>query len=203
MTDPAPRPERRDARRDFADPGRIFRAIRDADAGIEPDTDIAEFLYWNNCRRLLSNIDVPSELEKRIRTDDIVNRIAVGERFASCREVFRRFEESDIPFAVIKGAVLSQAAYGDPFTRRSGDIDILIGKDDAPRVKEILLGCGFVQGKVEDGALREFTRREIIFQSAMTHQLPPFTKKTLNPFCPFVQIDVNTDIFWGESERAI
>ena len=40
--------------------------------------DIAEFLYRNNCRRLLSNIDVPEELEKRIRTDDIVNRIAVG-----------------------------------------------------------------------------------------------------------------------------
>ena len=78
MTDPAPRPERRDARRDFADPGRLFRAIRDADAGIEPDTDIAEFLYRNNCRRLLSNIDVPAELEKRIRTDDSVNRIAVG-----------------------------------------------------------------------------------------------------------------------------
>ena len=202
MTDPAPRPGRSDVRRDFADPGRIFRAIRDADAGIEPAADIAEFLYRNNCRRLLSNIDVPPELEKRIRTDDIVNRIAVGERFASCREVFRRFEERKIPFAVIKGAVLSQAAYGDPFTRRSGDIDILIGKDDAPRVKEILLGCGFVQGKVEDGALREFTRREIIFQSAMTHQLPPFTKKTRNPFCPFVQIDVNTDIFWGESERT-
>ena len=36
----------------------------------------------------------------------------------------------------------------------------------------------------------------------MTHQLPPFTKKTRNPFCPFVQIDVNTDIFWGESERT-
>ena len=45
MTDPAPRPGRSDVRRDFADPGRIFRAIRDADAGIEPAADIAEFLY--------------------------------------------------------------------------------------------------------------------------------------------------------------
>ena len=40
MTDPAPRPGRSDVRRDFADPGRIFRAIRDADAGIEPAADI-------------------------------------------------------------------------------------------------------------------------------------------------------------------
>ena len=101
MTDPAPLPGRRDARQSADESGLIFRAIRDADAGIEPAADIAEFLYRNNCRRLLSNIDVPPELEKRIRTDDIVNRIAVGERFASCREVFRRFEESKIPFAVI------------------------------------------------------------------------------------------------------
>ncbi len=39
------------------------------------------------------------------------------------------------------------------------------------------------------------------YHAANTHQLAPFVKKTENPLCPYINVDVNTDLFWGESEK--
>lgn len=154
-----------------------------------------EFLDYNRCYNLLqeatnsANISTPKQL---------ISKIAVTERYKACEAVF---EQIDFPYAVIKGAVLSQTIYNDPFIRSSADIDLVIRREDIDSFKNLLQKNGFVQGRVVDGKIKQYTRQEIIFQNSMTHQSAPYIKATGNKLLPYINIDVNMDILWGESKQ--
>ena len=112
-----------------------------------------------------------------------------------CRGLFANLANTD--YAVIKGAVLSQRIYSNPAIRKSSDIDILISPNQIDNVKAILEKHGFKQGKVRNGELTPYTRKELIYYAAFTHQAASFSKLTEDPLCPVINIDINTDIFWG------
>ncbi|MBQ7335756.1 MAG: nucleotidyltransferase family protein [Clostridia bacterium] len=157
--------------------------------------DISALLLRHGCFGLLSKLP-DSPYKQQIALSRGLNGIAVRERYKACAPLFA---QSEIPYAVIKGAVLSQRLYKDPFLRSSGDIDILIHRRDTDRLKELLLANGFVQGRVTKHGIEPFSRREIVFQATMSHQTAPYVKKTGNKLCPYINLDVNTDILWGES----
>ena len=158
---------------------------------------ILPILRRHGCDYLLSRVTDPS-LKQQTLLQRSLNSIAIKERYKACTPLFA---QSKIPYAVIKGAVLSQALYGDPLLRSSGDIDILIRREDADRIKQLLLSNGFIQGRVTDHGIQPFSRRELLFQTAMSHQTAPYIKETGNKLCPYVNLDVNMNILWGESEE--
>ena len=112
------------------------------------------------------------------------------------------FDDLDhINYAIIKGAVLSQRIYSNPAIRKSSDIDILISRNQLDYVKSVLEKHGFQQSKVRNGKLVPYTRRELVYHSVFTHQTASFRKLTSDPLCPIINVDINTDIFWGESSH--
>ena len=58
----------------------------------------------------------------------------------------------------------------------------------------------YIQGRVIGDRIVHYTRAELIYQKTYTHQVAAFVKATGNRMCPFVNVDVNLDIFWGESK---
>jgi len=130
-----------------------------------------------------------------------VNQAVIKERYRACGGVFTALNRSGILYAVIKGAVLSGQIYGNTAYRRSGDIDLLAAPDDIPEIKTILEKHGFMQGRVVNDQILSYTRKELIYQKTFTHQMAAFVKKTDSGLCPYVNVDVNVDIFWGESSR--
>ena len=175
----------------------IIKAVRTLALGAVPDIDISELLYQHGCEYLLSLIP-NSPYWKELMLKRVLNVAACRERYRTCRCVF---DQTEIPYAVLKGAVLSQVAYGDPALRSSGDIDILIRRQDASRLKQFLYSNGFVQGRVTDNGIVPFSRREILFQTSMSHQTAPYIKETGSRLCPYINLDVNMDILWGENEE--
>ena len=175
----------------------ILESIRNLQNGEQPKTDISEILYRHRCFYLLSMLK-DNPYKERLAAESALNRIAIKERYKLCKALF---ESLNIPYAVIKGAVLSSSAYNDPYLRISGDLDILIRRQDADKLKEVMLSQNFVQGRATDNGIIPFTRREILFQTTMTHQTAPYIKKTSNPLCPYINVDVNMDILWGESDQ--
>ncbi len=171
----------------------IIEAIRACSRGEKPPYDISNILHSHRCYALIENSKEPAELVKQA-----VNRVVIKERYAACGKFF---ETAKFPYAVIKGAILSSSVYGDPFLRISGDIDILMNRRDVDDAKRILQECGFVQGRISGDVLVPFTRQEILYQSAMSHQTAPFIKATSNKLCPYVNLDINMDVLWGESEQ--
>lgn len=137
----------------------------------------------------------------KAKMDIYLSKAAVTESYQTCKPVFNSL--SQIPYAVIKGAVLSNDAYGSPFIRKSGDIDLLTSREYVDTIKDILREHGFIQGKVTEDGLISCSRKELLFQTAMSHQTAPFIKQTSNPLRPYVKIDVNMDILWGESNQSI
>lgn len=163
--------------------------------------DIVRLLYQHDCFYLLAQIKQPHTYTKFIAEKALLNRICINERFHGCQNLFEDLDAAAIPYAVIKGAALSAAAYKDPYSRHSGDIDLLVSREKIDTVKQLLLRHGFIQGRVTHAGIIPFTRQELLFQSAMSHQLAPFSKATGNRLCPYIQVDLNTDIIWGESSQ--
>ena len=174
----------------------IIKNVRLIAKGQQPEIDIHDILQRHKCYSLLRGV-----LTNQDNVNKALNQICINERFRTSKSFFETLESESVDYAVIKGAVLSQSIYNDPYVRVSGDIDILIKKSDSDKVKQILAGQGFIQGRVIDGQIQPFSRQEILFQTAMSHQMAPFIKRTENRFCPFVNIDVNTDIIWGENSQ--
>ena len=177
----------------------ILNAVRALAQGKQPAADISDILYEHGCFYLLSMLKAENRYTKAAQTQAVLNRISVRERYAVCRPLFQAFDDAGIPYAVVKGAVLSQAVYGDCGLRASGDIDLLMDRRDIDEVEAVLAGNGFIQGRVTDEGVVPFTRKELLFQTALSHQTAPFIKRTTNPLCPYVNVDINLAILWGES----
>lgn len=162
--------------------------------------DVFDILNHHGCIYLASKI--PKHREQLIIEYTLISA-ATNIRYHMCKSIFKQLEEKGIPYAVIKGAVLSIKAYGEIGYRRSGDIDILISRKNIDYVKTILFSLGFNQGHIVANQIIPLTREEKIFQSSMTHQIAPYIKHTDNFMCPWVIVDINTDIMWGENPSKI
>lgn len=62
--------------------------------------------------------------------------------------IFSALEDSGLDYAPIKGWV-NRDLYADPLMRTMGDIDILVRREQAERVRGVLEGCGFLYEKYE------------------------------------------------------
>ncbi len=165
-------------------------------SGTCDDANIRDVLNHHNCTYLAQKISPP---RRQNRLLDLTLAIAVKERFEHAAPLFEALQA--YPYAVIKGAVLSDQIYGSPFIRRSGDLDILLRRQDLDYVKQVLLENGFVQGRVVNDEIVLFTRKELVFQASQSHQIAPFVKATGNKISPVINYDLNTSIFWGEHEH--
>jgi len=68
-------------------------------------------------------------------------------RFASWRELLAAFAAKNLPVIPLKGFVLSQHLFADPFRRQSCDFDLLIRQNDVQRAFELVRKMGFRQGR--------------------------------------------------------
>ena len=170
----------------------IVEAVRAWVRGQEPQNDISDILRAHKCYAPIKQGNTAQEMMERV-----VNLAAVKERYRQCEPFFKN---ASFPYVVIKGAVLSSAVCQDPYRRVSGDIDILINRRNADEAKTLLKSCGFVQGRVTENGIIPFSRKEILYQTATSHQTAPYVKETTNRLCPYVNVDINMDILWGECE---
>lgn len=96
--------------------------------------------------------------------------------------------DSGLPYAVIKGCPLELYKTGKADARFINDIDILVSRENAPEVVNLLKKRGF---SIVDNLRRE----DYIMALTSSHQYPVYYKY-VGEF--FAQIDINYDIFWGE-----
>ena len=157
--------------------------------------NLAARLEENGCLYLMMNI--PSKRKIALKTA-IANSEVIRNRYMLCKTLFKKME--CIPYALIKGAVLSKKIYGDPMYRISGDLDLLISPNSLELVKDILEDQGYVQGYIKEQQIVPYSREELIFQKIYSHQLAPFVKATRNGMCPYIKIDINLNVLWGESD---
>lgn len=181
----------------------ILEAIRGLVNNTPTNIDITDLLIKHGCWYLLTYKNNFNKNNKLIKVKQMVNQTAVRERFQKCEMLFKCMEENEIKYAVVKGAVLSNMCYQNPYVRISGDIDILIERRDLDYVKEIISEQGFVQGRIGSNGIKKYSREKLLFYTFTSHQIAPFLKINDSEVCPYIEIDLNTDILWGESVNKV
>jgi hypothetical protein len=178
----------------------IIKSVQALTNDCLPPLDISEILYNHKCYYLLSKKIQSNKYTEKAQMANNIQLIQTVQRYKTCAAFFCFLNENNIKYAVIKGAVLSNAAYGTICVRQSCDIDILIESKNLDIIKSFMQKNNFIQGRIVGNNIFPLSREEIMFQTLMTHQTAPYIKKTSNVFCPFVNVDINTDIVWGESQ---
>lgn len=106
-------------------------------------------------------------------------------RYYELKPFFEVLSHKNIPYAVIKGEVLSLYAYSKVGQRHSGDVDILVSINDVERVKKELEVLGF-------NARDSF---DIDIALSSTHQSIVHVKEVDSEH---IEVDINHDVFWAE-----
>jgi hypothetical protein len=127
-----------------------------------------------------------------------VRNEALAVEFAS---VLRALNDAQVQYAVRKGPVLADHLYGDPRTRRMNDLDLLIGRQDAERVGDLLRRLGYTQGRPNrDGtAIEPFDRRSRAFWRMNVNNELPFVKLGHCDEVEVFIVDLCLDLFQAAS----
>ena len=89
----------------------------------------------------------PFETRARLVAWQELLRHRLQARFEAWRELLADFAAAGLPVIALKGFVLSQALYGDPFRRVSCDVDLLVRPEDRARADALLVDLGFDRSK--------------------------------------------------------
>jgi hypothetical protein len=86
---------------------------------------------------------VPEEIQRRLR--DYCLSSALHSRYLGreLQQILEVLDSSGVPALPFKGPALSQMAYGDATLRPASDLDILVEREDVPRVKRVLQSRGY------------------------------------------------------------
>ncbi|MBQ2775247.1 MAG: nucleotidyltransferase family protein [Clostridia bacterium] len=116
--------------------------------------------------------------------------VARTESFLKAEEMLSEiFVDADFPYALLKGALLSQIY---PIgLRTSNDFDILINQQDVQRITDLLIANGFKQGFLRNDNFTPATRSDIIFAKMNKGETVPFVKRIDLPHMPWLEVDVN------------
>jgi|GEM_PF-1302646 len=88
---------------------------------------------------------MPPPLTEHLRRDYMHNYQRNLAFEAEVKQLLEAFGQAGLPLIVIRGVMMSERVFGNPALRSSNDIDILIRREDLPRVKEVVRPLGFVQ----------------------------------------------------------
>lgn len=164
-------------------------------------TDISDLLFQHRCYYLLSLVPLARAQKNKLDMILAMNEISQKTKYLCLKEVFRVMADEN--YAIVKGAVFAKTAYFQPNMRSSLDIDFLIHPSQIKRIKDILLRNGFVQGYIEGDKIIPYRREEALFYVSKSHQVAPFIAPTGNQLSPFVSVDLNFSVIWGESKKRI
>ena len=142
--------------------------------------------------------DVNREFRTSLRNAYIANW-KWNEDFIGClRHVSAVLDSADVPYALLKGAVLiGKYPLG---CRTSNDIDVLIAPEHVGRVCAVLSQAGFRQGEIKNNTFIHATRQQIIESKMMRGETVPFIKEVKLPFMRFLEVDLNFSLDYKNSD---
>ena len=98
-------------------------------------------------------------------------------------------DKADFPYALLKGALLTQMY--PKGLRTSNDIDILLEHNDITPFATLLKMDGFLQGNIRNGHFVPATRRDIVSSRMNRGETVPFIKKVSFPKMEYLELDIN------------
>lgn len=134
-----------------------LRAPREGLTGDEWQS-VCEIAYQNGLTNMLlraieilARADAPAPVVERLRDTYRRNGLAQALAYRELESVLDTCAREKIDVVVLKGAAVSKALYPEIALRPFGDLDVLIHRTDALRVREMLLALGLHEADVTHG----------------------------------------------------
>lgn len=99
-------------------------------------------LIYANLSQLSGNF-IPEEILESLKTDYTQSFLKTAPIYDDISKLLKEFNAVGIKAIVLKGCSLGELLYEDFSLRPMQDIDILVKKDDWPKIREILVKLGF------------------------------------------------------------
>jgi hypothetical protein len=148
----------------------------------------------------VDRLGVPPDVLRQLREVHCCSQLRNTLLYRSLAGVLTALARSGIEVAVLKGAYIAEAVYGNVALRPMGDIDLLARAGDVARVPAVLTGLGYVPFLGEGPGTPDYGEH---------HHLPPFVRAGAPPIelhralaprgSPF-RIDV--DGLWARSREV-
>lgn len=137
----------------------------------------------NLLHRLPRAEGMPEELSERLRAHCLEvsarNLALAGE----LRTLLRAFASERLECAPLRGSALTEILYGGPVPRPSGDIDVLVRREDLPRVRTICDRLGFWEMDRRPGFAEAFSYTlKFVRESSFTVIVEPHWTIAYPPF---------------------
>jgi hypothetical protein len=135
----------------------------------------------------------------------LANRVRSSVMLHELDRILVHLRSRKIPVIVRKGPVLIQSIYGEPGIRRMNDVDLLVGKDHVPGVKDALTEFGYDQGSPAANRRRiEPYRRETrVAWNLYVDNLMPFVRIATDPHVRYHVVDVCRNLFQPKAGYSI
>ena len=100
-------------------------------------------LMYPNLKALNNSQPIPEDILHQFRKINNLTGIRNAKLYNELKIVLREFKENGIDVILLKGATLALLIYKNISLRPMSDIDILVKKDDAQKIKKILIEKGY------------------------------------------------------------
>lgn len=133
-----------------------------------------------------AGVETPRRVERELQGLYLRHRHANGVRARALAEVLDICQAAGIRVLVVKGGALAHLLYAEPALRPMSDLDLLVGRADVERVRELLAARGF---------------------SAPSSGAKPFDKSLPTAIHPvegvWVGVEVHSDLFEGAFRASL
>ncbi|XID90680.1 nucleotidyltransferase family protein [Paenibacillaceae bacterium WGS1546] len=149
---------------------------------------------------VLRQIEAPSfnrEFEMALYLIHQIQSLRTSAHKKHISQLAKAMNESGIPHAFLKGAILANSVYPEG-CRISSDIDILLNAGHLTECSNIFKSLGFIQGFHDENKNEVIpaTRKELINYRMNFGEVVPFRKVIDEPGINLIEIDINFSLNW-------
>jgi Uncharacterised nucleotidyltransferase len=169
-------------------------------------TRLSEAAYQNGLTNMLlraveilARTDVPAPIVEKLRDTYRRNGLAQALAYRELESVLQECAGEKISVVVLKGAAVSKALYPEIALRPFGDLDVLIHRAEALRLREMLLAMGLHEAGVTHGFNLDLQGEMAFFPSRTQEFMLDLHWQLVAP--TYYQQRMDLEWFWDRTEQ--
>jgi hypothetical protein len=155
-------------------------------------------MLYQSAKALGPSISIADSVLQKLRDEYLRSALENLRRYQQLSELLRAFQNDGIPVIALKGVHLAEVVYRNIALRPMSDIDLLVKKEDLPRVEEEMFRLGYRYGPFA------YTNKSWLAERAGNFAYVPANKGVLveihwsigRPISPF---NIDTEGLWERS----
>ena len=153
-------------------------------------------LLYDNLKKLDLLSKIPSRYEKNAKYFYLGNAIRNSETLEEYEKVIRIITDEGVKAVPLKGIYLTPNMYKNYGSREMSDVDLLVKKEDCPKLIDIMTELGYEQGSYnkKTGKVDAYSKEKKMLWKMNMNTMIPFAKPTDSPYSECFKFDISFNL---------